>query len=255
MLMRISLIVAIVAALAAGVVNVIFVKDKINTLVTDRNTQRDGRISAEGERDKTKKELTKTQNELTQTQTQLADSQAAEKKAEDTATAQAKRADEISDKLTKATQERDDAQTELASYTASGFTSEQVAKLGKTIKDAQNEIDAINAEKAVLEHKANSLQTRLNKYEGTNDVVTLRPDLKGKIVIVDPKWDFVVLDIGENQGVLQDGELLVSREGKLVAKVVVRTVEKDRSIANVVPGWKLGEVIEGDDVSPAHPAS
>ena len=253
--MRISLIVAILAALGAGVVNVVLVKDKINTLVTDRNTQRDGRISAEGERDKTKKELAKTQNQLTQTQTQLADSQAAEKKAEDTADAQAKRADEISDKLTKATQERDDAQTELASYKASGFTSEQVAKLGKTIKDAQNEIDAINAEKAVWEHKANSLQTRLNKYEGTNDVVTLRPDLKGKIVVVDPKWDFVVLDIGENEGVLLNGELLVSREGKLVAKVVVRSMDKDRCIANVVPGWKLGEVIEGDDVSPAHPAS
>src|ERR1019366_660140 len=100
MLMRISLIVAIIAALAAGALNVVVIKDKINTLVTDRNTQRDGRISAEGERDKTKKELAKTKNDLTQTQTQLADSQAAEKKAEDTATAQTKRADEISDKLT-----------------------------------------------------------------------------------------------------------------------------------------------------------
>jgi hypothetical protein len=253
--MRISLIVAVIAALAAGALNVVVIKDKINTLVTDRNTQREGRVTAENERDKTKKDLAKTQNQLTQTQTQLADSQAAEKKAEDTAAAQAKRADEISDKLTKATQERDDAQNELASYKNSGLTSQQVAQLSKTIKDAQNEIDAINAEKAVWEHKANSLQTRLNKYEGTNDIVTLRPDLKGKIVIVDPKWDFVVLDIGENQGVLQDGELLVSRDGKLVAKVIVRTVEKDRAIANVVPGWKLGEVIEGDDVSPAHPAS
>jgi hypothetical protein len=37
--------------------------------------------------------------------------------------------------------------------------------------------------------------------------------------------------------------------------VIVRSVEKDRSIANLVPGWKLGEMIEGDDVSPAHPAS
>jgi hypothetical protein len=64
-----------------------------------------------------------------------------------------------------------------------------------------------------------------------------------------------VLDIGENQGVLEDGELLVSRDGKLVAKVVVRTIEKDRCIANIIPGWKLGEVIEGDQVSPAHPAS
>ena len=83
----------------------------------------------------------------------------------------------------------------------------------------------------------------------------LPADLKGKIVVVDPKWDFVVLNIGDNAGVIQEGELLVSRNGKLVAKVVVRSVQKDRCVANVIPGWKLGEMIEGDDVTPAHPAS
>jgi len=56
-------------------------------------------------------------------------------------------------------------------------------------------------------------------------------------------------------GVLQNGELLVSRDGKLVAKVIVRSVQRDRSIANLVPGWKLGDVYEGDQVIPAHPAS
>jgi hypothetical protein len=65
----------------------------------------------------------------------------------------------------------------------------------------------------------------------------------------------VVLNIGQDQGVLNNGELLVSRDGKLVAKVVVRSLEKDRSIANIIPGWKLGEVIEGDEVTPAHPAT
>jgi hypothetical protein len=255
MLMRISLILAIIAALAAGTLNVVLVKDKINTLITDRNTQRDGRISAENERDATKKTLAKTQNDLKQTQQQLADSQAAEKKAEDTAAAQTKRADEISDKLVKTTQERDDAQNELASYKISGLTAEQVSKLGKSLKDAEATIEAVNEEKTVLQRTILRLQTRLAKYEGPETDIKLRADLKGKILVVDPKWDFVVLNIGEDQGVLEDGELLVSRDGKLVAKVVVRTVEKDRSIANVVPGWKLGEVIEGDEVSPAHPAS
>ncbi len=255
MLMRISLILAIIAALAAGTLNVVLVKDKINTLITDRNTQRDGRIAAETERDATKKTLAKTQNDLKQTQQQLADSQAAEKKAEDSAAAQAKRADEISDKLVKTTQERDDAQNELASYKISGLTAEQVSKLGKSLKDAQATIEAVNEEKTVLQRTILRLQTRLARYEGPETDIKLRADLKGKILVVDPKWDFVVLDIGEDQGVLQDGEMLVSRDGKLVAKVVVRTVEKDRSIANVVPGWKLSELIEGDEVSPAHPAS
>jgi len=120
---------------------------------------------------------------------------------------------------------------------------------------AQTEIEAINEEKMVLQRAVNRLQTRLAKYEGPETDIKLRADLKGKILVVDPKWDFVVLNIGEDQGVLEDGELLVSRDGKLVAKVVVRSVEKDRSIANIVPGWQLGEVIEGDEVTPAHPAS
>jgi hypothetical protein len=64
-----------------------------------------------------------------------------------------------------------------------------------------------------------------------------------------------VLDIGENQGVQEYGELLVNRNGKLVAKVKIRSVQKDRSIANVLPGWQLGDVMEGDQVIPAHPAS
>ncbi len=106
-----------------------------------------------------------------------------------------------------------------------------------------------------MQRTVSRLTAQINELIGTNYVVTLRADLKGKIVAVDPKWDFVVLNIGGDQGVLPDGEMLVSRDGKLVAKVIVRSVQKDRSIANVVPGWQLGDVIEGDEVTPAHPAS
>ena len=254
-MIRISLIIALVAALAVGGINFFVVKEKINTLVTDRNTQRDGRKVAETDLAKTKKELTKTQGELASTQQQLTETQGERDKAVATAAAQTKRAGELADSLAKATGERDDARNQLASYKTTGFTPEQVAKLGKTLKEAQDMIDAGNAEKAVLQRSIARLQTRLDKYEGTKTDVVLRADLKGKILVVDPKWDFVVLNIGEDQGLKPDGELLVSRDGKLVAKVIVRTLEKGRSIANLVPGWKLGEVIEGDEVSPAHPDS
>jgi hypothetical protein len=97
---------------------------------------------------------------------------------------------------------------------------------------------------------------RLQKYEGDSDhFVKLRSNLKGTILVVDPKWDFVVLSIGADDDAVEDGEMLVSRDGKLVAKVIIRSVQKNRCIANIVPGWKLGEVIEGDVVTPAHPAS
>jgi DNA repair exonuclease SbcCD ATPase subunit len=255
MLIRISLILAVVAALAVGAVNFFVVKDKITTLTTDRNTQRDGRVAAEGELASTKKTLAKTEADLKQTQQQLADAQSERDKAVADATAQTKRADQLSDKLAKTTQERDVAQDELAAYTSSGLTAAQVTKLNKTIKDMQEEIVALNDEKKVLMHTRDRLQSRIEQLVGITTDVVLRADLKGKIMVVDPKWDFVVLDIGDDQGVKENAELLVSRDGKLVAKVIVRSLDKDRCIANVIPGWKLGDVIEGDEVSPAHPAS
>lgn len=127
--------------------------------------------------------------------------------------------------------------------------------MNKQLKDALTEIEAINGEKLVMMHTITRLTNELAQFVGPVHYVKLPPELHGKILAVDPKWDFVVLNIGEDQGLIQNGELLVSREGKLVAKVIVRKVEKDRSIANLVPGWRLGDLYEGDEVSPAHPAS
>jgi hypothetical protein len=255
MLIRISLIVAIVAALAAGALNVLQVRDKITTLISQRDGYHTERDQARTDLTSAKRDLAKTKSDLAETQQELTDTQKERDTAVADAATQSKRANELSGQLAKTTQERDDARNNLAAYTATGLTSDQVGKLNAALKNAQTEIEAINEEKMVLQRAVNRLQTRLAKYEGPETEIKLRADLKGKILVVDPKWDFVVLNIGEDQGVLEDGELLVSRDGKLVAKVIVRSVEKDRSIANIVPGWQLGEVIEGDEVTPAHPAS
>ncbi len=255
MLIRISLILAIVAALAVGVVNFVWVKDDITKLTDARNSERSQKEQAQNELASTKKELAKTQADLKQTQQQLADTQAERDKAVADAEAQKKRGDDLTDKLAKTTQERDLAQDELAAYKVSGLTPAQVGKLNHTLKDMQDAMDALNAEKVVLLHTRDRLQARLDQLLGNNPDIVLPANLKGKILVVDPKWDFVVLNIGDDQGVKPDSELLVSRDGRLVAKVIVRSLEKDRCIANVIPGWKLGEVIEGDEVSPAHPAS
>jgi hypothetical protein len=255
MLLRISLFVAILAGLAAGGLGYYEVTTQIPALTDQRNKEQDLKKQAQTELASTKTNLKKTQGELAQTQTELADTKSERDKATARAEAQSKRADELADKLAKAVSERDDAQNQLASYKASDLTPDQVIKLNKTLKEAQLQIEIINGEKRVVERQLAAKTARLQKYEGEENFVKLKADLKGKVVVVDPKWDFVVLDIGEEKGAIEDGEMLVSREGKLVAKVVIRSVQKDRCIANIVPGWKLGEMIEGDEVSPAHPAS
>ena len=255
MFIRISLIVAVAAALFVGGWNIVKVRGEITTLISQRDDERGKKQQALSDFSKAKTELTKSQDALKQATQEMADAKSEREKAVATAAMQIKRADELSDKLTKTTQERDQAQTELAAYKATGITPDQVGKLSRALKESQEAVEIVNEEKLVLQRALTRLQARLAKYEGPDPTIRLRADLRGKILVVDPKWDFVVLNIGQDQGVLENGELLVSREGKLVAKIVVRSGEKNRCIANVVPGWKLGEVIEGDEGSPAHPAS
>ena len=253
--MRIFLGLAIIAALAAGTLNVLQVRDHINTLISQRDSYHTQLTDTTDKWNKTKSELATTQKNLSDTKQQLADSKTAQKKAEDLAAAQKKLADDLNTKLTKATSDLDAAQADLAAYKGTGQTPQQILQLLALIEQDKKTIAAINEEKKVLTRNLNRVQNQLNELIGTNYVVTLPADLKGQVVKVDPKWDFVVLNIGDEQGVLQDGEMLISRNGKLVAKVIIRTVDRNACIANIVPGWKLGDVYEGDVVTPAHPAT
>lgn len=255
MLMRISLIAAIVIGLAGVVANFVYVKPK---LVDLRNHDREEtRLHQEflGKYNTTKKDLDKRTAELKQTQATLEATTAAKDKAESDLAAQVKRADKLTDDLNKTRQERDAAQADLAAYKATGVTPQQILAMNKEFKAVQDNLTVANTENKILSQKIKKLETELAVYRDPNFFVTLPANLKGKVLVTDPKWNFVVIDAGEDKGVLERGELLVNRNGKLVAKVVVRTVQKDRCIANVMPGWELGEVMEGDQVIPAHPAS
>ena len=255
MLSRISLIVAIIAGLAVGALNFITVKQKVTTLQTNLKTETEGRATAENSLRTTKKNLDNTTAQLTQTNFALVTSWNDRDKAFTDRDLATKHAAELSEKLAKTTKERDDAKDDLAAYQAAGLTPAQVLTLGKDLKSLQENLVGAHDENVLLSKRIEKLKYQLSKYEGQKPTVFLPETLKGKVVVSDPKWDFVVVDVGETQGVKQDGELLISRGGKLVAKVIVTSIQKDRCIANVMPGWKLGEVLEGDQVIPAHPAS
>jgi len=255
MLTRISLIVAILAGLAVGVLNFLQVKEKITTLQTNLKTETDEHQKYLGLYTKTDKELKTTTAELKQTKATLEATTAAKDKAESDLAVQTKRGDKLTEDLNKTRQERDAAQADLAAYKATGVTPQQILGMNKEFKAVQDNLAVANTENKILTQRIKKLETELAVYRDPNFFVTLPASLKGKVLVADPKWNFVVLNVGEDQGVLERGELLVNRDGKLVAKVVVRTVQKDRCIANVMPGWELGEVMEGDQVIPAHPAS
>jgi hypothetical protein len=250
----ISLIVAIIAGLAAGGLNFVKVKEKITTLKDQRDTEEKAKTEANQKLAKTSKELKDTSEKLKTTEENLKVTTEEKDKAVTEVADLTKVRAKLTDDLAKTTKARDEAQFELKAYKDTDLKPEEIIAFRKNYKNLQDSLAGAQDENVLLGKKITSLQNELNIYKTPEYVVALRADLKGKILVTDPKWNFVILDIGQDQGVLDHGELLVNRNGKLVAKVKVRTVQKDRSVANVLPGWQLGEVMEGDVVIPAHPA-
>jgi hypothetical protein len=253
MLIRIALIIAILAGLAAGTLNFLKVKESITTLQDTLTATKSELDSTKSKLASTKKELQTTTEDLKKTQTELADT----KKERDAAVAQIavqkKQADRLNEELARVKVERDDVAAEIAAWKALGFSVDQIKGIIAQLKSVQKERDGLNDTllKWMAMHKG--VTNELARYVNPEDQKPppLPAGLKGKVVVVDPKFDFVVLDVGEKDGALERGEMLVSRDGKLVAKVRIWTVYPNRCVANVVPGWRLAEVIEGDYAVPA----
>jgi hypothetical protein len=255
MLLRISIIVAILAGLAVGGLNFVKVKEKVVNLANDRDNEKSMKEKAQTELAKTKDDLNKTTAKLKTTETELVstkDELATAAKRLQTTIAER---DSTRKQLDDTRKERDDARAELAAFQSTELTPPQIIAMNKQYKSlqAENQFLARLASDRALKIRALTNELAIYKFGPDQVVVTLPADLKGKVLVTDPKWNFVVVNVGQDQGVLERGELLVNRNGRLVAKVIVRSVQKDRSVANVMPGWQLGEVMEGDLVIPAHP--
>jgi len=158
MFIRISLIVAIAAALFVSGWNIVKVREKITTLISQRDDERGKKVEALSNLSKAKTDLTKSQDALKQATQEMADAKSERDKAVATAAVEVKKADELSDKLTKTSQERDQAQTELAAYKATGIPADQVGKLSRSLKEAQEIVEIVNEEKMVLQRALTRVQ-------------------------------------------------------------------------------------------------
>ena len=248
MLMRISLIVAVIASLAAGVINFVIVKDKITATVNDRDAFYKDRNQEREAHRKFEKLAKDTQTKLDKTTADLKTAQDDRDKAVADAAEQAKKADALAETLKKTEGERNKAQDELAAWRALGIPVNEISNTIVALKVTRDERDVLITEKGILVTENAKLNNKIKSLLGEEYVVQEPVGLKGKVIVADPKYDFVVLNIGTKQGVIPDGVLLVNRSGKLIAKVQIKTVDQDRCIANVVPGWKIEDVMEGDQV-------
>lgn len=250
MLLRISLIFAILAGAGVIVLTQLKVREHVTGIIAVRNQNIDWLRMEKAEHKKTGEDLTDTKDKLAKTATELANTQT-ELASTTTKLADAEAAKiALGKTLEDALKDKKDAQLDLAKWTVLEVTPEQVKKAIADLKKAYDSIGVIEEEKKILARKVKALDAQIAFLIGTNEdyEVILPIGLKGVVKVVDPKWNFVVLDIGEKQGVLQHGKMMVHRDSKLVGKVKILNVMPDRCIANVMPGWKLSDIQEGDQV-------
>jgi archaellum component FlaC len=246
-MLRICLIVAIVAGLAAGAVSFFKVQEVMKQTMEERNTEKKAKENEMAAHTKTKNTLAKTEKELKSTKEDLASTRSELKTATAKVADLEKTRDSLTAQLNTTKNERDVAQQTLEQWRILGVTPAQVRDLQSNLKSMTAARNAIASENKVLLGNIHDLKNELAKYM-PEELVHLPPGLTGHIVAVDPKYDFVVLDIGKDKGLLNRGELLVNHGGRFVGKLKVADVKDNRAIANIMPGWKQGEVMEGDVV-------
>lgn len=84
-----------------------------------------------------------------------------------------------------------------------------------------------------LETAKNALEVA-QKEKNDRAALKMRDGVEGRVLAVNPAWNFVVLNLGDKQGVVNNAELLVKRGRQLVGKVRITSVEPSTSIADIV---------------------
>ena len=250
--LRAGLVLALVAGLVTIGLNLSRLRQKVVALQANLIAQTQARNRAEANLTSTTIELAGTRSTLKQTQTALEAVSVERDRALTQEAAQKTRADKVSSELAEGTRKLSETQQELARYRAAGLEPEQIVNVRDTLKELQANVVALLGENTKLKGEVKRLATIWIGLEGT---VPLPAGLTAKVLVTDPKWKFVILDAGEKQGILERGEVLLSRHGKLVGRAKVCSVQAEHCVANLMPAWDIGEVMEGDLAIAAAPRS
>ena len=209
-------------------------EDKMKKQTTRANTAEKTLATTSNTLNQTKQTLAKTEEELNGTKQQLASVQ-------DTL-------NKTKGELAKAIEDRKNLQAEMAKWEQLGVKPDQVRDMIAALQKNKDAIAALEDEKKIMSRQVAVLQNRIKILLGEDYEVPLPAGTKGTVVAVDPKWNFVVLDIGADKNILQGGILMVHRNTQLVGKVRIDEVLPHRSVASLMPGWNLGDIEEGDQV-------
>lgn len=127
---------------------------------------------------------------------------------------------------------------------------EEKSTLTAQVADLTTQVSTLQDNLAQVEEERNSLDAQLKKCEGelNPSTVTMPLGTKAKIVYANADWNFVVIDIGSNQGAQPTAEMIVHRDDNMIGKIRLSAVRDDVTIAEVLPEFQKETVKEGDNV-------
>jgi hypothetical protein len=198
-------------------------------------------VASVAERDRLKGELSETKRKLADSMAKAAayDEQIA--KANANSEAQREAIAHLQDLAQRAASEQT-----LANSQEVNAVKAQLAKAETELAESRQVEDTLNLRLKDNKSKASALeQSRRDKERQLQ-----RAKAIGRVLEVNRGWNFVVLNIGDKQGMIPDSTLLVLRGGAQIAKLRVKTIEPSQSIADVISGSvrKGATVQPGDNV-------
>lgn len=101
----------------------------------------------------------------------------------------------------------------------------------------QTELEEVKTLLAAAQDRNTGLEAQvgeLRRKEEARQKSQMRQGIQGTVLAVNQAWNFVVLSIGDRQGVVSNAEMLVQRGTQLIGKVRVTSVEPSTSIADIV---------------------
>lgn len=112
-------------------------------------------------------------------------------------------------------------------------------ELENKLKELQTKLDEQLQITQSLEKSAKDAESRANTLaaeEARRKAALSAPNLEGTVLAVEPSWNFVILNVGDRQGVALNSTLIVKRGHSLIGKVRVTSIDPSRSVADIIPG-------------------
>lgn len=160
---------------------------------------------------------------------------------------------------------------------------QEVSQLKQTMEQAQQQAQQATGQVAQLEAERSALQHQLGELEEAKDQLEARfnalaqpevelgkvvvngdqpsgaspvrpagsvagTSLDGQVVVVNREYDFIVMNIGRNHGLLIGQEFQVVRDNQILGRVKVEKVYDELSAAAILPESQKSSIREGDAV-------